>query len=193
MKKFLLSTQSKDSALQNVRNLMSYARLDKLRPRQITLMCIEYRITKATSICQRQLEFVAAPANTPDGVDRSSRRRMPPQVLRRVDEVRINVDLGASCKTGETSSFSPDLRLLRWDRPTLLSIMCCHQTPHDAHGEAEPCPRARCYRITGTPFNRSCSRGSRVNLARWASATSCSSRFWNWCGSRLFCPTSAAR
>ena len=25
------------------------------------------------------------------------------------------------------------------------------------------------------------------------SATSCSSRFWNWCGSRLFCPTSAAQ
>ena len=36
MKKFLLSTRSKDSDLQNVRNLVSYARLDKLRPRQIT-------------------------------------------------------------------------------------------------------------------------------------------------------------
>ena len=71
---------------------------------------------------------------------------------------------------------------MRWDRPTLLSIMCCQQTPHDAHGGVEPCPCARCYRITGTRFNKSCSRGWRASSARWASATSCSSRFWNWCG-----------
>ena len=71
--------------------------------------------------------------------------------------------------------------------------MCCRETPHDDHGGVEPCPCARCYRITGTPFNKSCSRGWRASSARWASATSCSSRFWNWCGLRLFCPTFAAR
>ena len=61
--------------------------------------------------------------------------------------------------------------------PTLVSIMCCRKTPHDDHGGVEPCPCARCYWITGTAFNKSCSRGSRASLARWASATSCSSRF----------------
>ena len=39
---------------------------------------------------------------------------------------------------------------MRWDRPTLLSIMCCRKTPHDDHGGVEPCC-ARCYRVcTGT-------------------------------------------
>ena len=68
--------------------------------------------------------------------------------------------------------FLPEGRPLRWDRPTLVSIMCCRKTPHDDHGGVEPCPCARCYRITGTPFNKSCSRGLRASLARWASATS---------------------
>ena len=40
------------------------------------------------------------------------------------------------------------------DRPTLVSIMCCRKTPHDAHGGVEPCPCARCYRITGTLFQQ---------------------------------------
>ena len=52
--------------------------------------------------------------------------------------------------------------------------MCCVETPHDDQGEAEPGPCARCYLITGTPFNRSCSRGWRASSARWASATSSS-------------------
>ena len=40
------------------------------------------------------------------------------------------------------------------------------------------------------PYVRRCA--SLDTAIPWASATSSSSRFWNWCGSRLFCPTSAA-
>ena len=48
---------------------------------------------------------------------------------------------------------SPDLRLLWWDRSSLLSIMCCLQVLHDDQGKVEPSSCARCYRITGTSFN----------------------------------------
>ena len=81
---------------------------------------------------------------------------------------------------------------MRWDRPTLLSNVRCHQTPHDAQRGVESCPCARCNRTIGLRFNRNCSGGLSASLARWASATNSPSRFWNSCGLRLFSPISAA-
>ena len=82
---------------------------------------------------------------------------------------------------------------LRWEAHP-PGIMCCHQTPHDAHGSSGAVSlREMLSDYWIYAFQRKSYSRGRGRAARWASATSSSSRFWNWCGSRLFCPTSAAR